>query len=434
MKIINLATDSPLSVEQALTRAEAIDKGLLKDTVSKIISNVRTNGDKALFAYAKEFDSVDLDSLLVSPEEYAAADTLDAKYKDAILKAIENISYYHWQMRPKAIEYQREGITLGKFYRPINTVGLYIPGGTAPLVSTLMMLALPAKIAGCKTQIVTSPPNKEGKIPPAILFAARECGIKQLYKVGGAQAISAMAFGTESIPKVQKIFGPGNKFVTEAKVQVAMSGIQVALDMPAGPSEVLVIGDDGSRADFIASDLLAQAEHDKDAQVILVTTSENLAKNVLQELTKQTAFLSRKDIITASLAKSSIILCRTLDECFDISNRYAPEHLILHIKDPIKHLDKVMSAGSVFVGEYSPEALGDYASGSNHVLPTYGYAAMYSGLDTMAFMKGISFQSVSADGLTLLGDTVESLATLEGLDAHKNAVTIRLNQLKTLGK
>lgn len=434
MKIVNWLEIDKTSREALLERSSSADDVTLKDTVAKILSNVKSNGDQALFDYAKQFDKVDLTTLSVSDDEYSAMDNLEAKYKDAILTAIDNISTFHWHMRPKPSEYERNGLRLGKFYRPIDKVGLYIPGGTAPLVSTLLMLALPAQIAGCKTKVVVTPPGRDGNIAPAILFAARECGIKQIYKAGGAQAIAAMAFGTETISKVHKIFGPGNKYVTEAKVQVAMSGAKVALDMPAGPSEVLVIADHGANASFVASDLLAQAEHDKDSQVILLTSSHTFADDVAHEVTKQMENLSRKNIIIEALKKSSIIVVNSLDECFEISNQYAPEHLILHIADANQHVDKIMSAGSVFIGEYSPEALGDYASGPNHVLPTYGYANMYSGLDTTAFMKAISFQEVSPQGIKKLGEAVESMATLEGLDAHKNAVSVRLNYLNKLEK
>lgn len=431
MQIVNWASLDDSGKSRILQRRDAGIDVALHDAVSEIIHTVKTCGDAALFDYAKKFDKANLSSLTVSPAEFkSSAESLNKADKDAIIMASENIKYFHNMSCPKGFEYERHGINLGKIYRPIEKVGLYVPGGSAPLVSTLLMLAIPAAIAGCQTKVLATPPNSKGEIAPAILFAASICGIDTIYKVGGAQAIAAMAFGTDTIPKVHKIFGPGNKYVTEAKMQVSLADNGAALDMPAGPSEVLVIADKNANAVFVASDLLAQAEHDKDAQVILVTTSEILANAVLQELRRQIESLSRKDIIHESLKKSSIILAQTLPECFMISNRYAPEHLILHIEDAKAALDLVQNAGSVFVGQYSPESVGDYASGTNHVLPTYGYANMYSGLDTLAFMKAISFQHLSIEGIKHIGHTVERLATLEGLDAHKNAVTVRLQSLK----
>ncbi len=431
MQVVNWANLNDNEKIKVLKRSEETNDTSLHNTVAEIIQSVRNKGDSALFEYAKKFDKANLTSLKVSPEEFAAAATqLSEKEKQAIISAAENIKYFHKQSAPKGFEYEKDGICLGKIYRPIDKVGLYVPGGSAQLVSTLLMLAIPAGIANCPTKVLTTPPNSKGEIAPAILFAAQVCGIEIIYKAGGAQAIAAMAFGTETISKVHKIFGPGNKFVTEAKIQVAQAIGGAALDMPAGPSEVLVIADKDANATFVASDLLAQAEHDKDAHVILVTTCDALANSVLGEVKRQTETLSRKNIINESLNKSSIIIANGIDECFMISNRYAPEHLILHIDNAKEALDLVQNAGSVFVGQYSPESVGDYASGTNHVLPTYGYANMYSGLDTIAFMKAISFQQVSTDGIKHIGPTVETLASLEGLDAHKNAVSVRLESLK----
>jgi histidinol dehydrogenase len=430
MKLVDwnkLTDDEKIKI---LQRSNLGNDAALQSTVAEIIHHVKDKGDSALFEYAKKFDKANLTSLKVSPQEFAAATTqLNEQEKQAIISAAENIKYFHKQSAPKGFEYEKDGINLGKIYRPIDKVGLYVPGGSAPLVSTLLMLAIPATIANCPTKVLTTPPNSNGEIAPAILFAASVCGIDTIYKAGGAQAIAAMAFGTETIPKVHKIFGPGNKFVTEAKIQVSHTVGGAALDMPAGPSEVLVIADKDANATFVASDLLAQAEHDKDAHVVLVTISEVLANNVLSEIKRQTEYLSRQAIITSSLKKSSIIIARDIEECFKISNQYAPEHLILHIANAKESLDLVQNAGSVFVGEYSPESVGDYASGTNHVLPTYGYANMYSGLDTTAFMKAISFQQVSAEGIKHIGPTVETLASLEGLEAHKNAVSVRLESL-----
>ncbi len=401
----------------------------LSNIVSAIINNVKANGDSALYEYSQKFDGVKLDSLLVTKEEYLAADSLEQHYKDAIIKAYENISHYHNISKPKEFSYTKDGIVLGKIYRPIENVGLYIPGGTATLVSTLMMLAIPAKIAGCEDKILVTPPMKDCSISPAILFAANLCGIDKIYKVGGAQAIAALSYGTESIPKVHKIFGPGNKYVTEAKLQVSVAKSMTAIDMPAGPSEVLVIADTNAIPEFVASDLLAQAEHDIDAHVVLVTPDQDLADKVLSHVLIQKNQLSRSEIIDKSLAKSVVVIAKDIDECFKISNTYAPEHLILHLDNAMDYLKQVKNAGSVFIGKWSPESAGDYSSGTNHVLPTYGYANMYSGLDVIGFMKSISFQELSSQGLKRLGSSIESLAILEGLDAHKNAVSIRLDHL-----
>lgn len=429
MQLVNWSKLDDFGQTRIFARNQASGDLNLADTVSEIIKNVRNNGDKSLFEYSAKFDKVILESLEVQDSEYNTANSLPGKYKNAIISAYENIRHYHNISCPKEFSYSKDGIKLGKIYRPIEKVGLYIPGGTATLVSTLMMLSIPAQIAGCDQRILVTPPMKDGLISPAILFAARQCKIDKIYKVGGAQAIAALAYGTESIPKVHKIFGPGNKYVTEAKQQVSVSSSATSIDMPAGPSEVLVIADKNGNPKFIASDLLAQAEHDIESQVIFVTQCETLAKQVLEEVSFQQQKLSRNAIIKQSLQKSAIIIANSLEECFDISNRYAPEHLILHLDDAEKYLDLVKNAGSVFVGQWSPESAGDYASGTNHVLPTYGYANMYSGLDVISFMKAISFQNLSVEGLMHIGSTIENLAELEGLDAHKNAVTVRLAEL-----
>ncbi|AUR52541.1 histidinol dehydrogenase [Aquella oligotrophica] len=431
MRVVIWGQLSQTERKLVLARSQASDDEALIRQVKEIIANVRQNGDKALLEYAAKFDGAKLDCLLVSEDEYKAIESLSNDEKQAILTAIDNIRHYHNISCPKSFEFERNGAKLGKLYRPIEKVGLYIPGGTAPLVSTLLMLAIPATIAGCETKVLVTPPGKNGLVNPAILFAAKACGIDAIYKAGGAQAVAALAFGTESIPKVYKIFGPGNKYVTEAKIQVSQTHNGAALDMPAGPSEVLVIADDKANPVFVASDLLAQAEHDVAAQVILLTTSTELANKVHQEVERQTAYLSRKEIIKQSLAKSAVIIAKDLAEAFVISNQYAPEHLILQIANAEDYLPQVINAGSVFVGEWTPESVGDYASGTNHVLPTYGYAQMYSGLDVIAFMKAISFQNLSASGIKTLGPVVETLADLEGLDAHKNAVTVRLQHLNS---
>lgn len=431
MKIISWATLDKAQKTQFLQRNENASDPALHSTVASIIQQVKNDGDKALFEYARKFDKVNLSDLKVSVAEFeAAALQLTQAEKQAIIMAAENIKHFHKSSAPQDFEYEKNGIRLGRVYRPIDKVGLYVPGGSAPLVSTLLMLSIPASIAKCPTKVLATPSNAQGEIAPAILFAASICDIDTIYKIGGAQAIAALAFGTESVTAVHKIFGPGNKFVTEAKIQVSHMAGGAALDMPAGPSEVLVIADDNANAVFAASDLLAQAEHDEDAQVTLVTTSESFAYAVLAEIKRQIEYLSRKSIITAALEKGRIIIANNLAQCFAISNDYAPEHLILHITNAEDTLDLVQNAGSVFIGQYSPESVGDYASGTNHVLPTYGCAKMYSGLDTLAFMKSISFQHLSIDGIKYIGHTVETLANLEGLDAHKNAVSVRLLALQ----
>lgn len=430
MKIVTWNKLSEEEQQVVLSRSSSSDDAALTKLVKGIMDDVRSRGDAALLEYAEKFDGVKLDSLIVSDEEYKATDSLSANDKQAILDAITNIRQYHQTSCPKPFEFEVDGRKLGKIYRPIEKVGLYIPGGTAPLVSTMLMLAIPAEIAGCPTKVLVTPPSKDGSVNPAILFAAKACGIDAVYKVGGAQAVAALAFGTESIPKTYKIFGPGNKYVTEAKIQASQHHEGAAMDMPAGPSEVLVIADDKANPVFVASDLLAQAEHDVAAQVILVTTSEKLIAEVQQEVIRQTGYLSRKAIIDQALAKSAIILAQDIEEAFAISNQYAPEHLILQIDNAQESLGKVLNAGSIFVGAWTPESVGDYASGTNHVLPTYGYAQMYSGLDVIAFMKSISYQNLSEAGIRHLGPTVETLADLEGLDAHKNAVSVRLASLK----
>ncbi len=430
MKIVTWNKLTQAEQKQVLSRSSSSDDVALTALVKSIMDDVRARGDVALLEYAEKFDGVKLNSLKVSDAEYLEADKLADADKQAILIAIKNIREYHNTSCPKPFEFEVDGRKLGKIYRPIEKVGLYIPGGTAPLVSTMMMLAIPADIAGCPTKVLVTPPSKDGSVNPAILFAAKACGIDAVYKAGGAQAIAALAFGTETIPKTYKIFGPGNKYVTEAKIQASQHHQGAAMDMPAGPSEVLVIADEKANPIFVASDLLAQAEHDVAAQVILVTTSEKLIAEVQKEVERQTAYLSRKSIIEQALAKSAIILAKDIDEAFAISNEYAPEHLILQIENAESTLDKVINAGSIFVGKWTPESVGDYASGTNHVLPTYGYAQMYSGLDVIAFMKAISYQNLSEAGIKHIGETVERLADLEGLDAHKNAVSVRLASLK----
>jgi histidinol dehydrogenase len=425
MRILTWKDLDQSSKDRALSRSHAVTGNDVKNIVSEIIAKVRAEGDVALKYYAQVFDKVTLDSIALEPKEFEAAKEIDEEAKRAIEHAHKNIKRFHELQIPKAISVTADGIEARKEYRPIDSVGLYIPGGSAPLISTFLMLAIPALIAGCKKIIVITPPNKENKIHPAILYAAELCNVKEIYKSGGAQAVAALAYGTNSIPKVMKIFGPGNKYVTEAKQQVSLDPMGAALDMPAGPSEVLVIADAEANPTLVASDMLAQAEHDADSMAVLVTTSQKLANEVQIEISAQTKLLKRQSIIAKSLPNCVTIIVGNIDEAFAISNIYAPEHLILQIAQPKTYLEKISNAGSVFIGHWSAEALGDYASGPNHVLPTYGYAKTYSGLGVESFMKSITFQEVSKKGLLNLANTVEKIADLEGLDAHRNSVTLR---------
>lgn len=413
-----------------LRNKEQDDTVGVKNAVSAIIDSVRKNGDAALREYTLQFDQVALSNIQISESEWEAADDLSETAKQAIIEAYNNIKNFYFKQKPVNVQSENKGIVLKKEYRPIERVGLYIPGGQAPLVSTLLMLAIPSEIAGCPVRVMVTPPQENGLIPPAILFAAQLCDIKSIYKVGGAQAIAALAYGTETVPKVDKIYGPGNKYVMAAKLQVASDPDGAALDMPAGPSEVLVIADDQANPAFVASDLLAQAEHDIDARAILVTTSQRQAKAVMQALEQQIVNLKRLSVIRAALDRSQIVIAPDLETCFDIANEFAPEHLILQIDTPEEYVDTIINAGSVFMGPWSPEAAGDYASGTNHVLPTSGYARAYSGLSVDAFMKSITFQTLSPEGLLEIGSVIETLADLEKLDAHKNSVSIRLKAIQ----
>ncbi|MCB9033198.1 MAG: histidinol dehydrogenase [Chitinophagales bacterium] len=397
--------------------------------VNDILYDVSSNGDEALKAYALKFDKVELDDFLVTKEEIETAITLvDDELKQAIQQAKSNIEKYHQaQVKIEDKITTMQGVECWRKSLPIERVGLYIPGGTAPLFSTVLMLAIPANIAQCKSIILCSPPNQQGKIHPAILYTAQLCGVHQIYKVGGAQAIAAMAFGTETIPNVYKIFGPGNAFVTKAKELISTHGI--AIDMPAGPSEVLVIGDKNANANFIAADLLSQAEHGIDSQVIFLTDDEEKLFAVEQAVNQQLQQLPRKEIATQALENSQLILLHSLDEAMQFSNAYAPEHLILQTENATELAEKVSNAGSVFIGAYTPESAGDYASGTNHTLPTHGYALSYSGVSVDSFMKKISFQHISEIGLQNIGNTIEIMAANEQLQAHKNAVSIRLKSI-----
>ena len=397
----------------------------LSRTVSDILESVRCEGDDALRRYEKQFDRVVLDALQVTPaemEEGIAA--VPESLKKAIRQAIDNIRKFH---ASQAIEVKKVETSPGVWcwQKPvgIEKVGLYVPGGTAPLFSTVLMLAVPARLAGCHEIVMCTPPGKEGKIAPAILYAARETGIDRIFKLGGVQAIGAMAFGTESVPQVYKIFGPGNRFVTAAKQWVGRYG--VAIDMPAGPSELMVVADELARVTFVAADLLSQAEHGPDSQVFLVTCDESLIDRVEEELNKQLNRIPRKAIAEVALRNSKYIVLRSREECVELVNCYAPEHLMLCVKDYLDWVPEIRNAGSVFLGHYSPESAGDYASGTNHTLPTNGYARAYSGVNMDAFMKKITFQEIMPEGLAYLGKTIEIMADNEKLEAHGNAVRVR---------
>ena len=406
------------------------DVSTLFENVSTILQNVKANGDKAVLEYAEKFDRVKLESLAVTPEEMKEAEAqVPIELKVAILLAQRNIYTFHKKQKfeGKKVE-TMEGVTCWQKAVGIEKVGLYVPGGTAPLFSTVLMLAVPAKIAGCKEIVLCTPPNKEGKVNPAILYAAQVAGVSKIFKAGGVQAIGAMAYGTESVPKVYKIFGPGNQYVMAAKQMVAMH--DVAIDMPAGPSEVEVIADETANPKFVAADLLSQAEHGVDSQVVLVTTSEKLLEEVEYEVQHQLSRLPRWQIAEQSLANSKLILVKDMEEAISLTNQYAPEHLIIETKDYMELAEKVVNAGSVFLGSFTPESAGDYASGTNHTLPTNGYAKAYSGVSLDSFIRKITFQEISREGIQNIGPAIEVMASHEQLDAHKNAVSVRLNSLK----
>ncbi|NRA67540.1 MAG: histidinol dehydrogenase [Pseudobacteriovorax sp.] len=436
MKTINWSQLSQSERIDCLSRPALGNNQELTQKVSQILATVKDQGDQAIASYTKAFDGVDIKDIRVTSEELLEAEGLvDQNTKIAMDTAIANIKEFHKKQLSQSLEVETmPGVSCRRISRPIEKVGLYVPGGTAPLPSTVMMLAIPASIAGCQVKVLCTPPRKDGTIDPNILVAASKAGITDIYKVGGAQAIGAMAYGTETIPKVFKIFGPGNSWVTEAKVQVAADPNGAVYDMPAGPSEVLVIADKTANTNFIAADLLSQAEHGKDSQVLLVTTSATIAAGVTQAVSDQLKALSRKDIAASALENSSIVLVDSLDEAISVSNAYGPEHLIIQVEDPEAALLKITNAGSIFLGPWTPESVGDYASGTNHVLPTYGYTKSVSGLALDSFMTQISVQKLTEIGLRRLGPSVEQLAAVEGLDAHKNAVTIRLNSIKETAK
>jgi len=411
-----------------LQRPATADDTAVRTGTKSILAEVRTRRDEALFSLTRKFDEAQLTELRVSKQEIAEAKTvLAAGELAAIDIAIDNVRKFHEaQVSPNIRVETTPGVVCERLTRPIEAVGLYVPAGTAPLPSAAIMLAVPAAIAGCPTRVLCTPPRPDGTANPAVLVAASRAGVSEIYKVGGAQAIAAMAYGTESIPKVDKIFGPGNAWVTCAKTLVSTDTEGAAIDMPAGPSEVLVIADADASAVFVASDLLSQAEHGVDSQVVLLTTSRTLAEQVVTELDRQLALLSRAKIAAAALANSRIIVVDDLGTALIVSNAYAPEHLILQVADPRSLVDDVRNAGSVFVGPWTPESAGDYCSGTNHVLPTYGYARAWSGLGVDQFVRQMTVQELSRDGLENLGDTIVTLAGLEGLDAHAASVTCRL--------
>lgn len=413
---------------EEIIKRPVFETASLEKAVKRILEKVKTKGDKAIRNYTKEFDGVKLKKLKVDEKEIKAAEKLlSGELKEAIQQAKLNIEKFHRsQVDPVRIIETMPGINCWRKSVGIEKIGIYIPGGTAPLFSTVLMLAVPAAIAQCKEIILCSPPSKDRSINPAILYAANLCGITKIFKAGGVQAIAAMAYGTETIPKVYKIFGPGNQYVTAAKQIIQKEG--VAIDIPAGPSEVLVIADETAVDEFTAADLLSQAEHGADSQAILLTTSISIAEAVPRCIQQQLEKLPRKEIAKKALAHSKIILLNSIDEAIELSNLYAPEHLILSCNTAEELTDKIISAGSVFIGNYSPESAGDYASGTNHTLPTNGHAATYSGVSVDSFVKKITFQQLTKQGLENIGDTVIQMAGAEGLTAHKNAVVIRLKQ------
>ena len=426
-KVINPPkSDWSQILERPTQTVEAIE-----ETVTAIFDDIKRNGNDGVKRYTSIFDGVELNDFFVSEAEILEAEQLvSTELKAAIEVAKANILKFHSaQKTEKVLIAISEGIECWQEKRPIQKVGLYIPGGTAPLFSSVLMLAIPAKIAGCKEIMLATPPNKKGKINPAIIYAAQQCGVTKIIKVGGIQAIAAMTFGTETIPQVYKIFGPGNQFVTVAKQLSTKYG--VAIDMPAGPSELLVVADASANASFVASDLLSQAEHGTDSQVILVSTSKSKLEEVEKEIDRQIQVLTRKSIAEKAIGNSKLIYVETKETALEMINEYGPEHFIVCTDHNDFYVDNIENAGSVFIGNYTPESAGDYASGTNHTLPTNGYTKAYSGVNLDSFLKAISFQKISEKGIQNIGNTIEVLADAEGLDAHKNAVTLRLKSLKS---
>ncbi len=414
-------------VEHLLERpAHSLER--LREPALAVIDEVRKSGDSALLEYTQRFDCVSLDSLRVSPAEFAEADSLVSdELKDAIALAAKNIEKFHTAQVSKVEKIETmPGVTCWRKSVGVERVGLYVPGGSAPLFSTVLMLGIPAKIAGCSRIVLCTPPDRSGKIHPAILYAARKVGVVEVCKVGGMQAIAALTFGTESVPRVDKIFGPGNAYVTAAKQLVSNMG--VAIDMPAGPSEVMVLADEACNPEFVAADLLSQAEHGPDSQVVLVCDSEAVVDAVRNAVEEQLRVLERRDLALLSLEKSKIVLVKNAEEMLQVANIYAAEHLIISTKNADEMAERVVNAGSVFIGNYSPESVGDYASGTNHALPTAGYARSYGGVSVDSFVRKITFQKLTQEGIKNIGAAVETMAEAEGLQAHKNAVTLRIER------
>lgn len=415
---------------QEILKRPVMNTENLFDTVRSVIDRVKEEGDRAVLDYEEKFDKVVLASLAVSEEEQQEAENLVSEdLKAAIRLAKQNIETFHAAQRFEGKKVQTQpGVTCWQKAVAIEKVGLYIPGGTAPLFSTVLMLAVPARIAGCKEIVLCTPPGRDGKVHPAVLFAAKVAGVNRIFKAGGIQAIAAMAYGTESVPKVYKIFGPGNQYVTAAKQLVSLR--DVAIDMPAGPSEVEVLADETANPIFVAADLLSQAEHGVDSQAILITTSVELQQAVKVEVERQLALLPRKEIAEESLANSKLIVVDSMAEAIELTNAYAPEHLIIETEDYLSVAERIVNAGSVFLGSLTPESAGDYASGTNHTLPTNGYAKAYSGVSLDSFIRKITFQEIKPEGLNIIGPAIELMAANEQLDAHKNAVSVRLGQLE----
>ena len=407
-----------------------LDLTKLNETVSTVLNDIRQRGDEAVREYELKFDKAELAALAVTEQEMDEAERMVSnELRDAIILAHHNIKVFHISQRFVGQKVKtQEGVTCWQKSVAIERVGLYIPGGTAPLFSTVLMLATPAKIAGCREIILCTPPNKEGKVNPAILVAARIAGVSKIYKIGGVQAIGAMAYGTKSVPKVFKIFGPGNQYVMAAKQQVSLH--DVAIDMPAGPSEVCVIADDTANAEFVAADLLSQAEHGIDSQVFLITTSSKVIDDVQKQVSNQLDKLPRKEIAQKTLENSQLVLVSSISDAIALSNAYAPEHLIIQTEDYEQVAEKIVNAGSVFLGKYACESAGDYASGTNHTLPTHGYATAYSGVNLDSYCRKITFQHLSEEGIRSIGHAVELMAAAEQLDAHKNAMTVRIKSLE----
>lgn len=414
-----------------LLKRPVMETERLFDTVRAVIQEVRTNGDRAVLKYEEQFDKVSLPALAVSEAEVEEAGSLiDEDLKAAIRLAHRNIEAFHSSQRFESQKVETApGVTCWQKAVPIEKVGLYIPGGTAPLFSTVLMLAIPARIADCSEIVLCTPPGKDGKVHPAVLFAAKMAGVHHIFKAGGIQAIAAMAYGTESVPKVYKIFGPGNQYVTAAKQLVSLR--DVAIDMPAGPSEVEVLADESANPVFVAADLISQAEHGVDSQAILITTSVSLQQAVKEEVERQLATLPRKEIAEKSLANSKLIVVNSLEEAIEMTNEYAPEHLIIETRDYESIVPHIINAGSVFLGSLTPESAGDYASGTNHTLPTNGYAKAYSGVNLDSFVRKITFQEITPEGIRHIGPAIETMAANEHLDGHKRAVSLRLQHLNS---